>query len=504
MGTPACARQPRRPWRAPKHPSHLTSGAVDKPAFIARYGQAVDERRATSLVGAGLSLGAGYPDWAGLLEPIRVEAGRPKIGDLALLAQYIETATSRERLIAAMCKGIGSVDPVPTENHRLLAQLPIDTVWTTNFDPLIEVSSGPHALVELDEQLIDADGSLRRVYKMHGSIPPAATEPVGGIHKLVITRNDFDRYERDHPRFWRLLQADFLTRSFLFLGFSLSDPNFEAAMKMVRLTTPDRPMTHYAVLRREGDDFDARVADLATGGVEIIEIAEHNEVSDLLRRLVARTRPSRLFISGSEPKRPSEGPDGDRHVGRYPAATELSDELRTIAQALGRRLARTGIRVATANLLGAEVGYTMLDELGDDGYDPERMLLIRRDKQEPADPPNKRRGQITFVGHNPTDMRTKIYAEVRAVVVIAGGGGTASEVAEAHAAGMGVVPIARSGGTAWTVWAKMIEDLGHLELGGQPIESAVFQRLADDDIEVATDAAVHLIRQAMYLSESPA
>lgn len=476
---------------------------MDKATFIARYGQAVDERRATVLIGAGLSLGAGYPDWAGLLEPIRVEAGQPKVNDLARLAQYIETATSREQLIAAMCAGIGSVDPVPAESHRLLAELPIDVVWTTNFDPLVEMSSGPHALVELDEQIIDADGSLRRIYKMHGSIRPGATEPVGGIDKLVITRDDFDRYEQEHPRFWRLLQADFLTRSFLFLGFSLSDPNFEAAMKMVRLTTPDRQMTHFAVLRREGDDFDARVADVAKGGVEVIEIAEHDEIPDLLRRLVARTRPSRLFISGSEPKRPARGPDDDCRPERYPASTELSDELRAIAQVLGRRLAPTGIHVATANLLGAEAGYAMLDELGEEGYDPERMLLIRRDRQKPVDPPNRRRGQITFVGHDPGDMRTKIYAQVRAVVVLAGRAGTLSEVEATRAAGMGVVPIARSGGTAAAVWAEMLDDLSGFELGGQAIDRAVFEQLGANDIEVAVDAAVQLIRQAMYLPEDP-
>lgn len=264
---------------------------MDKATFIARYGQAVEQRRATVLVGAGLSLGAGYPDWPGLLAPLREELGQAEMEELPLLAQYIENTVGRERLVAEMCEAIGSVDPRPTESHRLLAELPIDTVWTTNFDPLVEMASDRPELVELDEQLIDADASARRVYKMHGSIRFEAIAPEGGIDKLVITRDDFTRYQRDHPRFSRLLQADFLTRSFLFLGFSMSDPNFEAARKLVHLTTPDRPMTHYAVLRREGGDFDLRVADLAKVGIEVIEIADHDEIPDLLRRVVARTRP---------------------------------------------------------------------------------------------------------------------------------------------------------------------------------------------------------------------
>lgn len=475
---------------------------MDKAAFVTGYGQAIEQRRATVLVGAGLSRGAGYPDWAELLSPLCDELGLPAVEDLPLLAQYIENTVGRERLVAAVCEAIGSIDPKPTENHRLLAELPVDTVWTTNFDPLVEMSSDSPVLVELDEHLVDADGSRRRIYKMHGSVGPGAAEPKGGMDKLVLSRDDFDRYERDHPRFWRLLQADFLTRSFLFLGFSLSDPNFAAVRKMVHLTTPDRQMRHYAVLRREDDDFDLRANDLAKVGVEVVEIAEHDEIPDLLRRLVARTRPSRLFISGSEQKDPGAvGPGTDG--GRYPAATELSDDLRLIAQQLGRRLAPTGIQVATANLLGAEVGYALLDALGAD-YAPERMLLIRREKQRSVDPPNRRRGQITFVGHDPADMRAMLYAKVRAVVVLAGGSGTREEIEQTREAGMGIVPIARTGGTARELWAEMSNALADHELGGQPIDAGTFERLNDVDHSVAVDAAVELVRQAMYLPAASA
>ena len=38
--------------------------------LIASFGQYVDNREATVLVGAGLSKDAGYPDWSGLLEKV--------------------------------------------------------------------------------------------------------------------------------------------------------------------------------------------------------------------------------------------------------------------------------------------------------------------------------------------------------------------------------------------------------------------------------------------------
>jgi len=48
-------------------------------------------------------------------------------------------AQNRHRLHQALLDAL-SPDTPPTENHRLLAQLPLTTVWTTNYDRLIETS----------------------------------------------------------------------------------------------------------------------------------------------------------------------------------------------------------------------------------------------------------------------------------------------------------------------------------------------------------------------------
>ena len=56
--------------------------------LIASFGQYVDNREATVLVGAGLSRDAGYPDWSGLLEKVRDALQLPDLDDLPLLAQY--------------------------------------------------------------------------------------------------------------------------------------------------------------------------------------------------------------------------------------------------------------------------------------------------------------------------------------------------------------------------------------------------------------------------------
>ncbi len=475
---------------------------VDIDPLLEQYGEALEARRATVLVGAGFSIGAGYPSWGGLLEPHRTQLGVPDdVVDLPMIAQYVENQEGgRERLVEAVCRTIGSVPPSPTENHQLLAQLPLDEVWTSNYDPLVEMASTGSVVMELDDQFLNAGAVTRHVYKMHGSIRPGESLPVGGIDKLVISQADFDQYENRHPRFWRLLQAQILTKCFLFVGFSFTDPNFDAALKLVRLATPDRLMDHFAIVRREDGDgamFDLRAADLERSGVHVLEISEYDEATDLLRRLVARTRPSRLLVSGSQPgTRPSS--DCSEAMERYPASDSIDPRLLQIASELGRYLALGEIRITTASLLGATVGYSLLEELGDQ-YDPDRMMLARRHRNEPVDPPNLRSGAITFIGEDPSTLRDKVFDQIRAVIVLGGGEGTREEVMRATERGMSVVPLACTGGTAMAIWQEMSADLSSLELGGRPIDPELFTRLSSADISDAVNAAVRLAKQAMYL-----
>ena len=58
---------------------------------------------------------------------------------------------------------------------------------------------------------------------------------------LVLARDQFVRYPDTHQRFWSLLQASFLTKSFLFLGFSFEDPNFEQIFRLVRRVRGSTP-----------------------------------------------------------------------------------------------------------------------------------------------------------------------------------------------------------------------------------------------------------------------
>lgn len=468
--------------------------------LVREFGAAIDARQASLLVGAGLSRGAGFPLWEDLVKGAAVRARIPKVDDLPLWAQYVEDApTGGAILVDEVVRRIASVKPVPMENHRLMVKLPIRDFWTTNYDALIETVGAVADVVEHDEALVLRRVGERRLYKMHGSIPYGATQPVGGRSQLVITRNDYERYaEATHPRLWRLLQAQFLTSSFLFLGFSFEDPNFGEIFKMIRRAITDGPlMPHYALMRRPDDDvgqFAARTRDLEHAGVHVVEIPDYDEITSVLRRLIARTLPMRILVSGSarSPAQPTWT------LGTYPTVP-TPDDLNDLANSVGAALAAADIPgLLAAGEVGARVGYAYLRNLHT--YDPARFILLRRrDDERDLTPPSRRLGEIRLAETEPSQLRDRAFDSVRCVLVLGGGRGTLEEVERARTAGMSVVPLAVSGGAARQVWTEMQADLSNHAIGQQPVPADLFNQLATDRT-LAISAAVRLVELGLFLT----
>ncbi len=473
--------------------------------MVSRFGEHVDAGSANVFVGAGLSRAAGYPGWAELVQPMRLELGIAGLEDLPQLAQYFaDTAPGgRDHLDARVREALTAVGvAAPTPMHRLLGQLPVEEFWTTNYDALMELAVGDvHVFVEDSDLAAGAEPGKRRVYKMHGSLDPPS-------RMLVLTRDDYEEYPRTHPRFWTLLQAQFLTRSFLFVGFSFTDPNMEVVFRLVRLHASDAQREHFAVLKRPdptgqpGEDaqvsrlFELRVKDLNRVGVQVLVIESHDEVESLLQRLVARCRPSQAMVSGSAPG----GIPRDAAGLSYPTGS-LPRAIEEMAVAIGARLAETEIRLVAAGHAGAIAGYEMLRQLKHrDRYDPKRFTLVRRLRDEALDPPNLRLGEIIFTGEVPNDLRSSALQQVRALLVLGGADGAMTEVEQAQAVGLGVVPVGVTGGTAEEVWRRMRSDLSTYVLGGRPIDERDFDLLMSTDVNAAPAAAVRLLAQAVFLA----
>jgi hypothetical protein len=88
------------------------------------------------------------------------------------------------------------------------------------------------------------------------------------------------------------------------------------------------------------------------------------------------------------------------------------------------------------------------------------------------------------------------------MVVLHGGEGTRREIDRAIEKRMGVVPLGMTGGTAKDFWDEMRSNLNAFTLGGRPVSTEDFDGLGSGDPDVATESAVALIRQAMFMDGS--
>ena len=299
------------------------NNVIDKKELIGIIEQALYSDELAIFAGAGLSINAGYYNWEKLLEKpaekLKLDIAKEK-HDLISLAQFYCNKNKRSAINELLSDSFPS-NKKPTENHKILSQLPISTYWTTNFDTLIE-----DALKENNKNVSirKADNDLQLsyknydsvVYKMHGDIQ-SPSEP-------VITRDDYEEYGVNSRKLFRdVLEGTLLTKTFLFLGFSFSDPNFNFVLSKMRVLLGDDNRPHYYILKNitepnrekfeEEEEYkqsvkeyeydlikqELQIADLDRYGIKICLIDSYDEITEILKIILNRYKRKTVFLSGS-------------------------------------------------------------------------------------------------------------------------------------------------------------------------------------------------------------
>src|SRR5687767_5208933 len=105
--------------------------------FIDIYTRAIKENNAAVFAGAGLSIPAGFVNWKNLLRDIAKELDLDidQENDLIAVAQYHynERGNNRHKLNQLLIDEFTQGTSV-TLNHKILASLPLQVYWTTNYD----------------------------------------------------------------------------------------------------------------------------------------------------------------------------------------------------------------------------------------------------------------------------------------------------------------------------------------------------------------------------------
>jgi len=219
-------------------------------------------RRCVVFMGAGISAASGAPDgsllpgWKCLLDSARLQL--PQGADATIASEllgkerYLDAA---EVIFSALDRGdrTGFLRKIfqnplqpfqPSQLHKLVRDLDVKIVITTNFDTLYEQlcpnNEGYNVRHYTDGDLLDDVRSpIRLIVKAHGCI----TDP----HNIVLTRSDYYRARSEHLNFYNILDALFLTNTILFVGCSLTDPDIQLTLENANIASP-AGHTHFALM----------------------------------------------------------------------------------------------------------------------------------------------------------------------------------------------------------------------------------------------------------------
>lgn len=244
--------------------------------------QAIRDGECVLFVGSGLSAGAGLPGWQVLVGKLAAELGLPQAAqgttDYALdVAELYRQERGSERLAALIRAEFGGTRAKPTLAHYLLMGMGIRHVITTNYDSLLErtltaLRRDPVKVLKEADVARTGETGTHFVVKFHGD----AEQSDDGI---VLSRADYENFFEDHPAMTALLEGLLLNQTFLFVGYSLSDPNFrQIYSRIARILKASKRMA-YAI------QFDADASDLtrkawASRKLQIVGVPGNSEERD--------------------------------------------------------------------------------------------------------------------------------------------------------------------------------------------------------------------------------
>lgn len=130
------------------------------------------------------------------------------------------------------------------------------------------------------------------------------------IESVVITKDDYDKYNLKNGLFLDTLRADLVRKTFLFIGFSFEDPNIGHILSQIKNLIDKNVRQHYCVMKRITKEEDAYNSirqelhrkDLKRYGINVVYIDDYPEIANILKSIEDRVLLKNIFISGSYSK----------------------------------------------------------------------------------------------------------------------------------------------------------------------------------------------------------
>lgn len=267
-------------------------------------------------VGAGLSQGAKLPSWPDLLKQMLDWSEKHDVeltdrkelesyikdGELLLVANEMRERLGKDDFRRFMVEVFRKPGLTPNDTHMLLTKIPFASALTSNYDTLLESAyiianngTAPHVFTHSDYP--ELSGALRSgefyVLKVHGT--------VDRIETIILGQSDYREVMHANPAYRQHLKTLFSTKTVMFLGFGLTDPDLMLMLDELKSIFKDYTGKHYSLMdtrnvpsikqSRFEKDYSIKIIPYTPSG------PDHPEVTAFLIDLATQVRQARTAIS---------------------------------------------------------------------------------------------------------------------------------------------------------------------------------------------------------------
>ncbi|WP_426271682.1 SIR2 family NAD-dependent protein deacylase [Dyella kyungheensis] len=224
------------------------------------------------VIGAGMSLNAKLPTgksiplWAKLGESLGEDlADFSPTGTLDAISAF-QHEFGRSKLIERLIEILHVKDAQPGRAHDAFCAIPFDIACTTNFDFLLErqYERAPgYVYTVVDEEQLSVNGAPAGtlLLKLHGDLRHPS--------RLVVTEEDYDAFLTRYPLIATYLANLLITKTAVFVGYSLDDPDFRQIWNIVTGRLGRTRRMAYAIMVDAGS---SEIARFERRGVKIINL----------------------------------------------------------------------------------------------------------------------------------------------------------------------------------------------------------------------------------------
>jgi hypothetical protein len=264
------------------------------PRTLLRY---LASKRCVLFAGAGLSKWGGLPTWAAFLskltETLREEkpdARRDEIlsrmlddGKFLEVAEFCKEALGKTIYAETLREAFNWNDITIPKPHEIIVRLPFAAIITTNYDRIIELSylkatlEDPRVVTYAESEELGTllfEGRFF-ILKAHGDIRKAS--------EIVLTTQDYRQIIHANPAFNDVFSAIMMTKSVLFIGYSINDPDFRLLLDRQLTNFSGSVPVRYALLKRTNEIEHEFM--MKSANIRVIPYDDHEEIVHFLQKL---------------------------------------------------------------------------------------------------------------------------------------------------------------------------------------------------------------------------